>query len=109
MIVIGLTGSIGMGKTETAKYLRKKKIDVFDCDKEIALLYEKKDVLSQINKAFPGIIKDEKVDKKSLSNIVFNDTKKLKKLEKILYEKLKKEQHFWLRRKIREKKKDSSI
>ncbi len=105
MIIIGLTGSIGMGKTEAGKYFKKEKIDVFDCDKEVALLYEKKVVLKELEQAFPNIISNDIIDKVALSKIVFDDKNKLKKLEKILYERLKKKQSFWLRKKIREKKK----
>ena len=42
MIIIGLTGSVGMGKTEISKYFKKKKIVVFDADEEIKNLYKKK-------------------------------------------------------------------
>ena len=43
MIILGVTGSVGMGKSEACKCFIKNKIDVFDCDKEIAKLYNKKD------------------------------------------------------------------
>ena len=39
MIILGVTGSIGMGKTEAGKYFIKNNVDVFDCDKEIATFY----------------------------------------------------------------------
>ena len=46
MIVIGLTGSVGMGKTEAGKYFKKKRIKVFDCDKAIALLYNSQKIIN---------------------------------------------------------------
>ena len=105
MIILGITGSVGMGKTEAGKYFIKNNIDVFDCDKEIATLYNKKDIIIEIKKKFPSTIFKRKVEKNALANIVFNDKKKLKLLEELLHRKLKREQSFWIRKKIREKKK----
>ena len=105
MIILGVTGSVGMGKTEAGKYFTKNNIDVFDCDKEIATLYNKKDTIIEIKKKFPSTIFKRKVDKNALANIVINDKKKLELLEGLLYKKLKKEQSLWIRKKIREKKK----
>ena len=104
MIILGVTGSVGMGKTEAGKYFIKNKIDVFDCDKEIATFYNKNDTIIEIKKFFPSTIYNNKVDKNALANIVFNDKKKLNFLEELLYKKLQAKQSFWLRKKIREKK-----
>ena len=105
MIILGITGSVGMGKTEAGKCFIKNNIDVFDCDKEIAAFYNKKDTIIEIKKKFPSTILNNKVDKNALANIVFSDKNKLKFLEGLLYKKLKAEQSFWLRKKIGEKKK----
>ncbi len=105
MIILGITGSVGMGKTEAGKCFKKNNIDVFDCDKEIAAFYNKKDTIIEIKKKFPSTISHNRVDKNALANIVFSDKSKLKLLEGLLYKKLKAEQSFWLRKKIREKKK----
>jgi len=104
MIILGVTGSIGMGKTEAGKYFIKNKIDVFDCDKEIATFYNRNDTIIELKKTFPSTIYNNKVDKNALANIVFNDKKKLSFLEELLYKKLQAKQSFWLRKKIREKK-----
>ena len=104
MIILGVTGSVGMGKTEAGKYFIKNKIDVFDCDKEIATFYNKNDTIIEIKKIFPSTVYNNKVDKNALANIVFNDKKKLNFLEKLFYKKLRAKQSFWLRKKIREKK-----
>ena len=101
MIILGITGSVGMGKTEAGKCFIKNNIDVFDCDKEIATFYNKKDTIIEIKKKFPDSILNNKVDKNALANIVFNDESKLKFLEGLLHKKLKVEQSFWLRIKIR--------
>ena len=105
MIILGLTGSVGMGKTEAGKYFIKNKIDVFDCDKEIAIFYKRNDIIIKIKKIFPSAVYNNKVDKNALANIVFNDKKKLNLLEELIYKKLQAKQSFWLRKKIREKKK----
>ena len=105
MIIIGVTGSVGMGKSEAAKRFLKNNIDVFDCDKEIASFYSKKETIIEIKKTFPTSVFKDKVDKNALAKIVFEDKKKLKFLESLFYEKLKKKQSFWLRKKIGEKKK----
>ncbi len=104
MIILGVTGSVGMGKTEAGKYFIRNNIDVFDCDKEIATFYNKTDTIIEIKKNFPSTIQNNKVDKNALANIVFNDKSKLNYLEELLHKKLQKEQSFWLRKKIREKK-----
>ena len=105
MIILGITGSVGMGKSEAGKYFIKNNIDVFDCDKEIANFYNKKDTIIEIKKNFPNTICNNKVDKNALAKIVFNDKSKLNFLEELLHKKLQKKQSFWLRKKIREKKK----
>ena len=105
MIILGVTGSVGMGKTEAGKFFIKNNIDVFDCDKEIATLYNKKDTIIEVKKNFPDTVYNNKVDKNALANTVFNDKSKLMFLEGLLYKKLQVEQSFWLRKKIREKKK----
>lgn len=104
MIIIGLTGSVGMGKSEASKYFLKNNIDVFDCDKEIASLYKKKEVVKEIKLFFPSTIIKNKVDTGVLANIVFNNDKKLRLLEKYLHNKLRAKQCLWLRKKARQRK-----
>ena len=104
MIILGITGSAGMGKTEAGKYFIKNNVDVFDCDKEIANFYNKKDTITEIKKNFPSTVYNNKVNKNALASIVFSDKNKLNLLEGLLYKKLQAEQSFWLRKKIREKK-----
>ena len=75
MIVLGLTGSIGMGKSRAAKMLGVLGVPVHDSDKAVhkALLPE--------GSAFSG----GKIDRKKLGNIVFSDKAALKKLEAVLH------------------------
>ena len=99
MIVIGVTGSVGMGKTEASKCFLKNNVDVFDCDKEIASLYNRKEITLEIKKTFPSTVVENKIDKNALAKIVFSDKKKLRFLEGLLHKKLKKKQSLWVRKK----------
>ena len=105
MVIIGVTGSVGMGKSEISKYFKKNKINVFDSDYQISYLYNNKNILNQIKENFPKAFAKNVLSKKSLTEIVFKDKSKLLLLEKILYRKLTKVQAFWIRKNIREKKK----
>ena len=52
MIIIGITGSVGTGKTETTKYFKRKRVPIFDSDLEVNLLYKKADVLKAVEEKF---------------------------------------------------------
>ena len=87
MIIVGLTGGIGSGKSTITKHIKKKKIPVFDSDKEVNKLYLNKNknllnIVKKISKT-TAISKKNKINKKILSNIVFENTKKLKLLERV--------------------------
>ncbi|MDA9654841.1 dephospho-CoA kinase [Pelagibacteraceae bacterium] len=105
MIVIGLTGSVGMGKTQVSKYFKKMKIDVFDSDYQVKLLYEEKKIIKDIEIHFPSAFSNNKLDKKTLADIVFKEEKKLRLLESLIHDNLKNKQKNWIRKKIREKSK----
>lgn len=85
MKIIGLTGGIACGKSQTTKYLKSLNIPVIDCD---AINQEKqlnnKIVFQQIQKEFPEVIEQGKVNRKKLSHLAFSDVKKLKKIEQIM-------------------------
>jgi len=102
MIVIGLTGGIGSGKSTIAKYLKNKRIPVFDSDYEVGLLYKNKnkDLIAVIKKITDTnqIIKKSKINKKLLGDIVFNNKKKLKFLEKVIFNKLDKKRKIFLKK-----------
>ena len=105
MIVLGLTGSVGMGKTEVSKYFKKMHVDVFDSDYQVKLLYKKKNIIKDIKFFFPTAYSNNKINKKILADIVFKEEKKLKLLEGLIHKNLKKNQQQWVRKKIREKSK----
>ena len=86
MIKIGLTGSVGMGKTTTAKVFEKLGCDVWDADKTVHKLYSKggKAVL-EVAKLFPSSLEDESISRSRLKTLLRNDPKNLKELEEIVH------------------------
>jgi dephospho-CoA kinase len=82
--VIGLTGSIGMGKTQTAKLFTAEGISVFDADAAIHDLYAG-EAVGLIEAAFPGTTRDGVVDRGLLSKAVTGKPAALKKLEALMH------------------------
>ena len=83
---IGLTGSIGMGKTETAKMFYEFGIPVFDSDGAVhKLLDENGAAVDSVAAAFAGVKSDNKIDRKRLGAKVFDNVSELEKLERILH------------------------
>ena len=90
MIIIGITGSIGMGKTTIAQMLRRFSIPIFDSDNEVKNILENDDnVKSQIIEIWPNVkIREDnrtKIDKTLLSKIIFSKKTNRKKLERIIH------------------------
>ena len=104
MIILGLTGSVGTGKTEICKYFTRNKVSVFECDKQVSQIHKKKRIREQLSKFFPEAIYNNKINKKILAEIVFKDQQKLRKLESIIYLELKKEQKKWIKKGLIERK-----
>jgi len=84
MLILGLTGSIGMGKSTTAKLFAEAGVPVYDADAEVHRLYEGEAAVS-IEAAFPGTTSDGKVDRKKLSAQVIHDPVAMKRLEQIVH------------------------
>jgi dephospho-CoA kinase len=86
VIVVGLTGSIGMGKSETARMVRRLGIPVFDADAAVhALTARGGAAVAAVGAAFPGSVKDGAVDRAALGPQVLGDPAALKRLERILH------------------------
>jgi dephospho-CoA kinase len=99
MIVIGLTGSIGMGKTTAAAMLRRLGVPVHDSDAAVHRLIGRGGrAVGRIAKAFPGVVKDGAVDRAALGARVFGDPAALKRLETILHPMVADEKGRFLRR-----------
>ena len=84
MIILGLTGSIGMGKSTTAKLFAEAGIPVYDADATVHMLYEG-DAVPVIEAAFPGTTAEGKVDRARLSARVVHDPAAIKQLEQIVH------------------------
>jgi dephospho-CoA kinase len=84
MIILGLTGSIGMGKSTTAKLFAEAGVPVYDADAAVHILYEG-EAAPSIEAAFPGSTVDGKVDRNKLSAQVVHDPKAIKRLEQIVH------------------------
>src|ERR1700732_2384400 len=84
MIVLGLTGSIGMGKSTTAKLFAEAGVPVYDADATVHMLYEGAAVPA-IEAAFPGTTADGKVDRNKLSARVVHEPAAIKQLEQIVH------------------------
>ncbi len=91
MLIIGLTGSIGMGKSTAAKRLKEHNIPVLDTDKVVHDLYAG-DAAVQIEHAFPGTVFNGTVDRKILSQKVLGKPDELKKLEGIIHPLVRREE-----------------
>ena len=84
MIILGLTGSIGMGKSATAKLFAEAGVPVYDADAAVHSLYEG-EAAPAIEAAFPGTSVDGKVDRIRLSAQVVHDPAAMKRLEAIVH------------------------
>lgn len=84
MIVLGLTGSIGMGKSTTAKMFTDAGVPVHDSDEAVHRLYAS-EAAPLIEAAFPGTVQDGVVDRTELARHVLGDAAALKKLEGIIH------------------------
>jgi dephospho-CoA kinase len=86
MLIIGLTGSIGMGKSVTASMFSKLNVPVYDADAAVHALYAQGGTaVAALEAAFPGIANDGAVDRTALSSRVLNDANALKRLEAIVH------------------------
>src|SRR5581483_5696211 len=84
MFVIGLTGSLGMGKSTTAGFFAELGVPVHDADAAVHRLY-KGEAVPLIEAAFPGTTRNGEVDREKLAQRVLNDRAAIKKLEAIVH------------------------
>jgi dephospho-CoA kinase len=84
MIILGLTGSIGMGKSTTAKLFAEAGVPVYDADATVHMIYED-EAAPAIEAAFPGTTSGGKVDRTRLSAQVMHDADAIRRLEGIVH------------------------
>lgn len=87
MLKVGLTGSIGCGKSSLSNILKKYDIPIIDADIKGREIYENKELLRDIEKNFGSSVinKDGTLNRKNLGKIVFNDDYKLEKLNSLTH------------------------
>ena len=86
MVILGLTGSIAMGKSTAAAAFRRLGVPVHDSDAEIhALLGPGGTAVAEVEAAFPGVVKNGAVDRPALGARVFGKPEALTRLERILH------------------------
>ncbi|SJZ94484.1 dephospho-CoA kinase [Enhydrobacter aerosaccus] len=99
MVIVGLTGSIGMGKSTAAKMLRQMGIPVYDADAAVhALQAPGGRALPPIEAAFPGVVKEGVLDRQALGARVFGNKDALRKLEAIVHPLVAARQRAFLKR-----------
>jgi len=96
MFILGLTGSIGMGKSTTAKFFAEEGVPVHDADAAVHKLYEG-EAAQAIEAAFPGTTKDGKVDRAALGQRVVGDAPALQRLEFIVHPLVRQAEQQFLR------------
>jgi dephospho-CoA kinase len=84
MLILGLTGSIGMGKSTTAKLFEEAGVPVYDADAAVHRIYQG-EAAPAIEAAFPGTTVHGKVDRAKLSAKVVHDPAAIKQLEQIVH------------------------
>lgn len=103
LVVIGLTGATGSGKSAAAEHIRKLGIPVFDADAAVhAMLAENGAIVRKIAAAFPDVVVGETVDRQALGKAVFSSMTALRRLEKILHPEVRKAELAFIRGAARE-------
>lgn len=100
MIVLGLTGSIGMGKSTAAAVLRRLGVPLYDADAEIhKMLGAGGSAVAAVEAAFPGVRgADGAIDRRKLGACVFGKPKELHRLEAILHPMVRAVERGWVAR-----------
>ena len=86
MIIVGLTGSIGMGKSTTSAMFQAEGVPVYDADAAVHALYAKGGAaVAPVEAAFPGVVVDGAIDRAKLSVQVVGKPEALKRLEALVH------------------------
>jgi dephospho-CoA kinase len=91
MVVLGLTGSVGMGKSTTARFFAEAGVPVFDADAAVHRLYAG-EAVAAIEAAFPGTTGAQGVDRTKLAGAVLGDPAALARLEAIVHPLVRREE-----------------
>ena len=104
MVILGLTGSIGMGKSTVAAVFKRLGIAVHDSDATVhTLMIPGGPAFSAISRAFPDVCSEAGIDRKLLGDVVFADKTSLAHLEAILHPLVRRDKHSFLKRSARQR------
>lgn len=99
MIVIGLTGSIGMGKTTATRALARMGLPIHDSDAAVHVLFMRGGAaVEPVGRVFPSVIHDGAVNRAALGSLVFRDPQALARLEAIVHPLVRRESRSFLKR-----------
>ena len=103
MLLIGITGSIGMGKSTVAQMFKEYGYGVYNADDTVHYIYENdKEVIEKVEDKFPGSIKGGVVNRMALRDILNQDPSKFKDLELIVHPATRKYQIIYIKKLIEE-------
>lgn len=85
MIILGLTGSIGMGKSTTAEFFKKRNIPTYNADDAVHSLYQDKAVIERIGSVFENSVINGRIDRTKISQEIIINSSKLENLEQIIH------------------------
>lgn len=85
MIILGLTGSIGMGKSTTAEFFKKRNIPTYNADDAVHSLYQDKAVIERIGSVFENSVINGRIDRTKISQEIIINPSKLENLEQIIH------------------------
>jgi len=105
MLLVGITGSIGTGKSTTAKMFKDYNFGVYNADDTVHYIYENDiNVIDKIEENFPGTKENNKVNRKLLRDLLNKKPEKFKELESIVHPVTRQYQITYIKKLIKEKK-----
>ena len=103
MLLVGVTGSIGMGKSTVAQMFKDHGYGVYNADDTVHYIYEKDvEVIEKVERQFPGSTKDGAVNRLALRDILNKDPDKFRDLEQIVHPVTRKYQIIYIKKLIEE-------
>ena len=103
MLLVGVTGSIGMGKSTVAQMFKEHGYGVYNADDTVHYIYENdEEVIEKVEKQFPGSTKDGVVNRLALRDILNKDPDKFRDLEQIVHPVTRKYQIIYIKKLIEE-------
>ena len=103
MLLVGVTGSIGMGKSTVAQMFKEHGYGVYNADDTVHYIYENdEEVIEKVERQFPGSTKDGAVNRLALRDILNKDPDKFRDLEQIVHPVTRKYQIIYIKKLIEE-------